>query len=164
MSSEERRGSDLTRKDILPDLCARFPELADGAASPRPGRVWATAGKDDLRRVAEYLLNYDSQSYLSTITAVDTGEEFQVLYHFWVAGNEATVRVVGLDRTKPEVPTIMDITPSANYYEREIHDLMGIEVTGRGRLEKLILADDWPEGNYPLRKDWKGLPGGELSE
>jgi NADH:ubiquinone oxidoreductase subunit C len=55
----------------------------------------------------------------------------------------------------------MDLHPGANFYEREIHDLMGIEVTGRGKLERLVVPDGWPEGHYPLRKDWPGLPGGE---
>jgi len=163
MYSEDQRGSDLARKDILPDLCARFPEEVTGAVSPRPGRVWATVSKDALRKVVEYLLGYHALAYLSTITAVDTEEEFQVIYHFWVAGNVVNIKVK-LDRHNPEIPSIMDLTPSANYYEREIHDLMGIEVSGRGKLERLVVTDDWPEGHYPLRKDWKGLPGGELND
>ena len=163
MYSENQRGNKMTRKDILTDLSAKFSGEIAEAVSQRPGRVWASIDKDALRPVAEYLLGYDPQAYLSTITAVDTGEEFQVIYHFWVAGNEANIRL-RVERENPVVPTIMDITPSANYYEREIHDLMGIDVSGREKLERLVITDDWPEGNYPLRKDWKGLPGGETNE
>ena len=88
MYSEDQRGSDLIRKDILPDLSAKFPgEISEGV-SQRPGRIWASIGKEALRPVTEYLLGYDPQAYLSTITAVDTGQEFQVIYHFWVAGTK----------------------------------------------------------------------------
>lgn len=163
MNHENRQGGDLKRKDVLSDLCAKFADEVAETALPRPGRMWATVGKDALRKVVEYILGYDSLAYLTTITAVDTGEEFQVLYHFWVAGNILNVRVK-LDHDHPEIPSIMDLTPSANFYEREIHDLMGIKVSGRGKLERLVITDDWPEGNYPLRKDWQGLPGGELNE
>ena len=33
--------------------------------------------------------------------------------------------------------------------------LQGIDFKNHPNLERLILADDWPEGVYPLRKDWK---------
>jgi|LFRM01.1.fsa_nt_gb NADH-quinone oxidoreductase subunit C len=160
MYGEDRRRSELARRDILAELCDRFPEGVGEVASPRPGRAWAAVSIDALRPVTEFLLGYDPGAYLSTISAVDTGEEFQAIYHFWVAGTELNLRVK-LDRQEPAVPSIMDLHPGANFYEREIHDLMGIEVTGRGKLERLVVPDGWPEGHYPLRKDWPGLPGGE---
>ena len=49
----------------------------------------------------------------------------------------------------------MDIFPSADYYEREIHDFFGVEFEGNPKLHlKLFLADDWKE-KPPLLKDWK---------
>ncbi|MHA1469845.1 MAG: NADH-quinone oxidoreductase subunit C, partial [Candidatus Asgardarchaeia archaeon] len=38
---------------------------------------------------------------------------------------------------------------------REIHDVLGIDFKNHPNLERLILADDWPEGVYPLRKEYK---------
>jgi len=51
------------------------------------------------------------------------------------------------------IPTITDIIPGALLYEREIHDLFGVKFEGHPNLEPLILPDDWPADNYPLRKN-----------
>ncbi len=51
--------------------------------------------------------------------------------------------------------TITDIFPSAVMYEREIADLFGIKVEGIPPGNRYPLPDNWPDGNYPLRKDWK---------
>jgi formate hydrogenlyase subunit 5 len=45
--------------------------------------------------------------------------------------------------------------PAAEWIEREIQDLLGIRFDGHPNPKRLILADDWPEGVYPLRKDFK---------
>ena len=55
---------------------------------------------------------------------------------------------------KPELslPTMTDFMPAANWIEREIHELLGVNFVGHPRLDKLLLPDDWQEGIYPLRK------------
>jgi Ni,Fe-hydrogenase III component G len=45
--------------------------------------------------------------------------------------------------------------PGAEWIEREIHDILGIEIKHHPNMRRLVLADDWPEGVYPLRKDLK---------
>lgn len=145
---------------IIQDLAREFPEEISDITCPRPRRAWLSVKKEALRKVVERLVNRQSVTHLSTITAVDIGQEIQALYHFWVDGMEISLRV-SLPKDDPELPTIIDLVPGATYYEREIHDLAGIHVSGRGRLDRLMVTDDWPEGHYPLRKDWKGLPGGE---
>jgi Ni,Fe-hydrogenase III large subunit/Ni,Fe-hydrogenase III component G len=57
----------------------------------------------------------------------------------------------------PESPSYDSLTPyiyAANWYEREIRDMFGIEPTGHPDPRPLVLYDDWPEGVYPLRKDF----------
>ena len=51
------------------------------------------------------------------------------------------------------IPSIMDVFPSAEFYEREIHDFFDIEFKGNPRLhEKMFLPDDWDK-RPPLQKD-----------
>jgi NADH-quinone oxidoreductase subunit C len=50
---------------------------------------------------------------------------------------------------------VVSLLPGAVLYEREVHDLLGVVFDGHPSLERLILPDDWPEGVYPLRKDYK---------
>jgi NADH-quinone oxidoreductase subunit C len=62
-----------------------------------------------------------------------------------------TVRVL-LDHETPTLPTAMGIWKAADVLEREVWDLMGIEFTGRGKMERILTRDDF-EG-HPLRKDF----------
>ena len=51
----------------------------------------------------------------------------------------------------------MDRFPAAEIYERELIDLLGAKVAGLPEGKRYPLPDDWPAGEYPLRKDWKQL-------
>ena len=114
MCGQEQQRSDLARRDILAELCARFPGEVGEAAAPRPGRAWATVSREVLRPVTEFLLGCGPGAYLSTITAVDTGEEFQAIYHFWVAGTELNLRV-RLDRRSRLSPPSWTCTPGQTF-------------------------------------------------
>lgn len=89
------------------------------------------------------------------ITAIDTDHGFEVLYHY--ANDETgcivTVRALIRDHQTPKIQSITPMIPGAEWIEREVHDLLGIEFEGHPNLKRLILADDWPQGVYPLRKE-----------
>ncbi len=59
---------------------------------------------------------------------------------------------VGVDGDEPVVPSVTDVYPGANFYERETYDLFGIDFSGHPDLTRILMPDDW-EG-YPLRKDY----------
>ncbi|HMF33119.1 MAG TPA: NADH-quinone oxidoreductase subunit C, partial [Candidatus Lokiarchaeia archaeon] len=57
----------------------------------------------------------------------------------------------------PETPSYKSLTPyiyATNWYEREIREMFGIEPVGHPDPRPLVLYDDWPEGVFPLRKDF----------
>ena len=56
------------------------------------------------------------------------------------------------DREDPNLDTVCDIWPTAEFHEREVYDLFGIRFNNHPDLRRLLLTDDW-EG-YPLRKDY----------
>jgi NADH:ubiquinone oxidoreductase subunit C len=88
---------------------------------------------------------------LITISALDSRGCYHLLYHFDIEGIK-TFKVLVPER-RPIIPSIVDIFPSAEFYEREIHDLFGIEFKGNPKLhERIFLPDDW-KGRPPLRKD-----------
>lgn len=62
-----------------------------------------------------------------------------------------TVRVI-LDHEAPAVPSVAGFWPAADVLEREVWDLMGIEFTGRPKLERILLKGDFV--GHPLRKDF----------
>jgi NADH-quinone oxidoreductase subunit C len=93
--------------------------------------------------------------HLSNITCVDWLEQdrFDVTYNLWsyLYGLHAVVKV-GVGRDEPEIPTVMNVWPQAQPYEREIHEMFGVSFTGNPDLSPLFLHNwkDLP----PLRKDF----------
>ena len=60
-----------------------------------------------------------------------------------------------LDKEDLRIDSLTPIMKGAEWIEREIHELFGVEFKGHPRLIKLLLPDDWPDNLYPLRRDYK---------
>jgi len=88
-------------------------------------------------------------------TGVDSDDCFEVLYHYAYdqIGCVVTLKAFIRDRENPSIESIAPFLPGAEWIEREIHDILGIEFKNHPDMRRLILSDDWPEGVYPLRKD-----------
>jgi NADH-quinone oxidoreductase subunit C len=88
-------------------------------------------------------------------TGIDAEDCFEVLHHFSddASGCLVTVKAFVRDRAAPELDSITSLIPGAEWIEREMHDLLGIKFRNHPNLQRLILADDWPAGVYPLRKE-----------
>jgi NADH-quinone oxidoreductase subunit C len=79
-------------------------------------------------------------------------KRFDVVYHLLSPKKNARVRVkVQTDEQTP-VPSICEIFPGANWFEREAYDLYGILFTGHPELRRLLT--DYGFEGYPLRKDF----------
>jgi len=110
-------------------------------------------------------LQYD---FLETITAVDWPERvprFDIVYQLLSIQHQYFVRLkvhVGQRREEhPAIPTVTNIWPGANWYEREVYDLFGITFTGHPDLRRILMPTDWT--THPLRKDYP-LSGFDLPE
>ena len=95
---------------------------------------------------------------LIQISALDNGLSFELIYHLTGPHRMVLAIAIELPREKPEMHTISDVLPSAGIYERQIYDLLGIVFTGHPNLKRIILNEDWPQDEFPLRKDWKPKP------
>jgi len=102
-------------------------------------------------------------------TGIDSDDCFEVLYHYAYdqLGYMITAKAFIRDRENPSIESIAPFLPGAEWIEREIHDILGIDFNNHPDMRRLILADDWPEGVYPLRKQCDGIKvagwGGETS-
>ncbi|HVN53243.1 MAG TPA: NADH-quinone oxidoreductase subunit C [Anaerolineaceae bacterium] len=85
-----------------------------------------------------------------------TGGSFVVLYHFCNGDAVLNLRVHPPSIKDTRVPSICGLIPSATLYERELMEMFGIEVEGTPDTSHLLLPDEWPDGVYPLRKDYHG--------
>jgi len=124
---------------------------------PESNRLDVLVTADDLRPAVTAL--HDARwGYLSAITGLDLGVEsgqLEALYHF-CNGPAITTLKVHVSRTGDAVlPTIEDIIPPATFFERELHETVGFQISGVKSMDRLFISDDWPEGVYPMRADFK---------
>ena len=124
---------------------------------PRERRVFATTTTANLVAVTKALKDWGMIN-IGTITGLDVGENFEVIYHFYNDAGLVFNLKVFTPRENPILPSVTSVFPGVFLYERELMDLLGIVVEGAPPGRRYPLPDGWPEGQYPLRKDWKGLP------
>ena len=94
-------------------------------------------------------------STLVDITAVDYPERakrFDVVYHFLSMFQNHRIRLRVSVREDEMVPSIVDIHPSANWFEREVFDMFGIVFSGHPDLRRILT--DYGFRGFPLRKDF----------
>jgi len=84
------------------------------------------------------------------------GDSFLVLYHFCEGAAILNLRLHPPSYDDNSVPSICDLIPSATLYERELQEMFGLKVKGTPNPGRFVLSEDWPEGVYPLRKDFDG--------
>jgi Ni,Fe-hydrogenase III component G len=89
-----------------------------------------------------------------TASATDTRASVEILYHFSADGDGAVLSLrVSLPKEKLEVDSLSPFMKSAEWIEREIGEMLGVSFRGHPDPRRLLIADDWPQGNYPLRRD-----------
>lgn len=129
---------------------------SDSTDQPAPNRLDVVIDAKDLLPSVETLLD-DGWGYLSAITGLDLGPDtaaLEVLYHFCAEAAVLTLRI-RIPYDAAAVPSLFHLIPSSGFFERELEEMLGIEVTGLKHPERLFLPDEWPEGVYPLRKSFK---------
>lgn len=94
-------------------------------------------------------------NYLSGISAVDWPDRdtIDVVGHVFRVPEHAQVQfVVSLRRLNPVIDSVVSIWPSANWHEREVYDLFGVEFVGHPNLCRIMLPEDF--SGHPLLKDF----------
>ena len=140
---------------IQDGLVARFPFLKDHIRVARVRRIFADAPAENFGQVFEFAIKDMGFSILCAITGLDLGASFGAIYHLARTDGVILSLSTSVPREKPVLRTVTGHFPAAEAYERELIDLLGIQVQGLGEGNRYPLPDDWPAGQYPLRKDWK---------
>ena len=121
------------------------------------GELTLVANLANLEALVEFLRD-DASCRFSTlvdITAVDHPERaqrFDVVYHFLSMYRNQRIRVKVAVREDEMVPSLVDLHPSANWFEREVFDMFGILFSGHPDLRRILT--DYGFRGYPLRKDF----------
>lgn len=94
--------------------------------------------------------------YLRNVTGVDYETHLEVVYHLLSLANRHVVAVkLRTDREDASVPSATPVWRSAEWNEREIYDLLGIDFPGHPDMRRIMMPDDWV--GHPLRKDYEPL-------
>lgn len=94
-------------------------------------------------------------SSLVDITAVDHPERaarFDIVYHFLSMYQNHRIRLKAAVRADEMVPSIHEVHPSANWFEREVYDMFGVLFSGHPDLRRILT--DYGFRGHPLRKDF----------
>jgi len=139
--------------EIVEKLKDFLKESLVGTTVPRERRIFVYIKKDALKDAVKYLVKDLKFTHLSTITGVDLGGGIEVLYHLAYEGAIELSLGLTVPKNNPSVPTVTDLIPGAVLYEREVHDLLGVNFEGHPDLSPLVLPEGWPQDVYPLRKE-----------
>ncbi len=132
--------------EFQPEIGADIDEVVCRIAPERVAEACAVL-KSDTRT---------SMKYLRLLTVVDYEEdnqEFEVVYHLYSLEHQhKMVLKARVPAADPALPTVTTVWRGADWYEREMHDLFGVDFSGHPNLVTLILPDGF-EG-YPGRKSY----------
>jgi NADH:ubiquinone oxidoreductase subunit C len=140
---------------IKQELEEKFDFLKDKIRIPRDRRLFTEpVDVDDFMKAIDYAANSMDFCILTTITGLDEGDDYVAIYH--LARKDGTMLNLKsrAPKVKPVMKTVSHIFNGVVFYERELVDMLGVNVEGLPEGKRYPLPDDWPDGQYPLRKDW----------
>lgn len=129
----------------------------------RKKRLRAECAPSSTIDVLRYLKNYAKFDHLNFITAVDWKKYFDLVYNLWSISTKMEIMLktkiphTDKDELVP-FPTCTTVYQAADWFEREVYDLFGVDFTNHQDMRRILLREDWQ--THPLRKiyDRRGNP------
>jgi NADH:ubiquinone oxidoreductase subunit C len=117
-------------------------------------RIYFSIKPGDIREVASFLFK-DLGLRFATASGSDTPQGVEILYHFSFdkTGQIVSARVLIEDKKSPRIDSIAPLFKGAEWIEREMWELLGINFMGHPNLTHLLLVEEWPQDKYPLRHE-----------
>jgi len=137
-------------------LKEKFPESILEIAEFR-GELTIVVKKEDMVTLCTFLRDDPDLSFnfLSDLCGVDylgRKPRFDVVYHLYSLDKNHRLRLKVKVEEGESVPSVTCVWNTANWHEREVFDLLGIEFDGHPDLRRIVLPEDWD--GHPLRKDF----------
>jgi NADH-quinone oxidoreductase subunit C len=140
------------------ELKAKITELLATATFDETGE-WLniTVEFKDWLPLAQQLCSNESLQfdYLFCLTCIDFKTNLTMVYHLssTIFRHNIVIKSV-LNRDNPEIETVSHIWKTADFHEREVYEMFGVNFLNHSDLRLLILPDGW-EGKNPMRKDFE---------
>jgi NADH-quinone oxidoreductase subunit C len=151
----------MTTHEIHERLKARFGEDVGPLSEPKID-AYCTVKRERIIEICRFLKSEPGleMDFLEDLTAVDWPKRnvIEVVYHLVsYKHRHVIVLKVEADRAAPTVASVEAIWKTANWFEREVYDLFGVQFPGHPDLRRIMLPDDWI--GHPLRKDYQEAGG-----
>ena len=143
----------MDRDTLLADIQSSLGDAVSDVFDRNAKRIYLTVEPEHSLAANREMV--DRGGRLATASGVDCRDWIEVCYHYCFddLGIVVTVRTRGY-KPECELPSVGQFLLGAVWIEREIQDLFGAKFVDHPDPRRLILADDWPQGVYPLRKDY----------
>lgn len=144
----------MTPAETAQALSARFGAAVLDTVQFRD-ETSVVVSKEALVDVCHFLhddLEYNFLSDISCTDWLDRDPRFDVVYHVTSLKHWTRFRVKVQTNDGEPVPTVIPVWAGANWAEREVWDLFGVEFSGHPDLRRILLPDGWV--GHPLRKDF----------
>ncbi len=144
----------MTWKDIKKELQSNFGDAILKWQEHNEKRIYVDIKPDDLVRFSKHIFEKLNARFIIA-SAVDMPKDsIFILYHFdfFQLPQVFSLRVT-LPKSKLEIESLTGVIKGTEWIEREMAELFGIKFLNHPNPIHLLLPEDWPEGNYPLRRD-----------
>ena len=142
-------------EEIVDSICGKFSFLVDRIYIQKDKRIFTKSLlREEFERVIEYIHDELKFTRASHVVGTDDGENLGLLYI--ISGKEDILLMLreSVSKSNPVIKSVSDMYPSIVLHERELVDLFGVVIEGLPEGPHYPLPDGWPEGNYPMRKEW----------
>ncbi|MCQ9205333.1 MAG: NADH-quinone oxidoreductase subunit C [Omnitrophica bacterium] len=145
----------MTKTEVLHNLKEKFKAQIIDIIERSTRRIYIEINSCAIVEIATYIFK-NLGARFSIASGVDVYSHMEILYHFTFEDINVVITLrVKLDKKKLEIDSLTSVFKAADWIEREINELLGINFKGHPNLIRLLLPDDWPQGVYPLRRDYK---------
>lgn len=154
----------MTREEILKDIMTGLKDDIIDVFDKSQKRVYIGIKPETLTRASEYIFK-ELGARFNIASGMDARKHMEILYHFTFEKINLVVSLrVKLAKDAPRIASLTPLFKGANWIEREINEMLGIEFTGHPDMKRLLLPEDWPKGVYPLRADYEEWDKGAIRD